>query len=141
MENVKQTKDILELEKDEIKQKIEFFCKKYNANFDSNLIFLFDFKFIYNKEAFNTFCYSCEDHPNNKKEALSESSKEIVIAKYNRWKHLQQKYNFAPGYDFDEELKDYLDMTDIFEFMIELWSLFCNKDMKPFLETFKFKTF
>lgn len=137
MENIDLLKRTSELEKEKedllkkhfekynfIRQKIEFFCKKHNANFSSNLRDFFEFKDRYKKEAFNTFyTYMYNDNADfdNLKKVFHKKTIGIALAKYDKWKEKQLKdQKYMAGYDFDEELKEFNNMMDMFKLFVEL---------------------
>ena len=130
---------------DVIKERIKFFCDKYNGNFDTYFRNLFSFKNKYNQEAFNTFqSYMYYPNRDNKKNIFSSYSKDCVFFKFEEWKNNQKKNSdYMVGYNFDEEIKAFNNMTDFFEFYVDLITLFekYNKDINHVLNLYKYTTY
>lgn len=109
-----------------IKEKIIWFCDKYNAKFNLCYRELFEFSDKYYKEAFSTFYYTCYyNNLDNLEKIFTEDNLKKAYNQYVLWKQTDRhKDNVYYNYDFDKEQKIFNELMPFFQFFVEIISLY-----------------
>lgn len=130
----------LERKLEPIKDKIKFFCDKYNARYSYSLRWSFSFKNMYNKEAFDDFINYIFDY-DKLSNCITNKKLEKLYNKIDAW----SKSTFPTTseyykYDFNKEKEVFNQMMDFFNFYLELMKLFNSHfdETKKFLCNFEY---